>query len=148
MPKCIEDLSEMEAFFHLKSFFAVFISACRRQVQLLPVPIGTRYPDQHRGSFKNGNFFIFIPMKEFVVYVLYSFPTCKSNTGMTSNLITRFHFHKMKSTKGFTIRYRPWTVIWVEFFNLKTDALSREKELKSGKGREWIKKEILPFYLK
>ncbi|MFC3881242.1 GIY-YIG nuclease family protein [Algoriphagus namhaensis] len=87
-------------------------------------------------------------MKEFVVYVLYSFPTGKTYTGMTSDLITRFHFHNLKSTKGFTIRYRPWTVIWVEFFNFKTDALSREKELKSGKGREWIKKEILPLYLK
>lgn len=65
---------------------------------------------------------------------------------MTSDLITRFHFHNQKSTKGYTIRYRPWIVIYVEFFKTKKDALAREKELKSGKGRDWIKKYILPFY--
>ena len=87
-------------------------------------------------------------MKEFVVYVLYSFTYGRSYTGMTSDLITRFHFHNHKSTKGFTIRFRPWKVIWVEFYKKKTDALNREKELKSGKGREWVKNEILPFYLR
>lgn len=65
---------------------------------------------------------------------------------MTSDLITRFHFHNSKSTKGFTIRFRPWTVIHVEFFEHKSAALKREKELKSGKGREWIKQIVLTFY--
>ncbi|MFC3414540.1 GIY-YIG nuclease family protein [Algoriphagus hitonicola] len=85
-------------------------------------------------------------MDEFVVYILYSPSTRKTYTGMTSDLITRFHFHNQKSTKGYTIRYRPWIVIYVEFFKTKKDALAREKELKSGKGRDWIKKYILPFY--
>jgi putative endonuclease len=62
---------------------------------------------------------------------------------MTSDLITRFHFHNNKSTKGFTLKFRPWTVIHVEFFSLKNEALAREKELKSGKGREWVKNFIL-----
>jgi putative endonuclease len=82
----------------------------------------------------------------FVVFVLYSASSGKTYTGMTSDLITRFHFHNLKSTKGFTIRYRPWVVIHVEFFTSKAEALNREKELKSGKGREWIKKSILPLY--
>ncbi|MEB2782968.1 hypothetical protein U3A58_21495 [Algoriphagus sp. C2-6-M1] len=42
------------------------------------------------------------------------------------------------------MRYRPWIVIYVEFFQLKKDAMKREKELKSGKGREWLKQNILP----
>ena len=62
---------------------------------------------------------------------------------MTSDLITRFHFHNSKSTKGFTLRYRPWTVIHVEFFDSKKEALLREKELKSGTGREWIRKNVI-----
>ncbi|WP_255806889.1 GIY-YIG nuclease family protein [Belliella alkalica] len=82
----------------------------------------------------------------FCIYVLYSFKYQKSYTGMTSDLITRFQFHNHKSTKGFTIRYRPWYCIHVEFFDDKTSALKREKMLKSGKGREWINKHILPVY--
>ena len=65
---------------------------------------------------------------------------------MTSDLITRFQFHNYKSTKGFTIKYRPWYCIHVEFFYDKSAALKREKELKSGKGREWVNKYILPNY--
>jgi putative endonuclease len=83
-------------------------------------------------------------MDQFVVYVLFSPSTGKTYTGMTSDLIRRFHFHNSKSTKGFTLRFRPWTVAHVEFFRLKQDALAREKVLKSGKGREWVKKIILP----
>ncbi|EAZ83018.1 GIY-YIG nuclease family protein [Algoriphagus machipongonensis] len=84
-------------------------------------------------------------MDEFVVYVLFSKSSGRTYTGMTSDLITRFHFHNYKSTKGFTVRYRPWKVLHVEFFQNKKEALIREKELKSGKGREFIKTKILPF---
>ena len=97
-------------------------------------------------AFGNGSLFFFKPMDTFVVYILYSTSSGRTYTGMTSDFITRFHFHNSKSTKGFTLRYRPWTVIHVEFFDLKKDALFREKELKSGKGREWLKQHILPFY--
>ncbi|SFT55580.1 putative endonuclease [Algoriphagus locisalis] len=85
-------------------------------------------------------------MNEFVVYILLSSSSGKTYTGMTSDLITRFHFHNSKSTKGYTLRYRPWTVIHVEFFKSKKEALIREKELKSGKGRNWLRLNILPNY--
>ncbi len=85
-------------------------------------------------------------MDQFVAYVLYSPSAGKTYTGMTSDLITRFHFHNYKSTKGYTLRYRPWIVILVEFFQSKKEALAREKELKSGKGREWVKKFVLSDY--
>ncbi|WP_339753493.1 GIY-YIG nuclease family protein [Algoriphagus aquimarinus] len=58
-------------------------------------------------------------MDEFVVYVLHSQASGKTYTGMTSNLITRFYFHNSKSTKGFTLKHRPWIVIHVEFFKSK-----------------------------
>ncbi len=67
---------------------------------------------------------------------------------MTSDLITRFYFHNFKSTKGFTLRYRPWKVVYVEFFRSKNEALAREKELKTGKGRDWVRNHVLPDYLK
>ncbi|MFC0263281.1 GIY-YIG nuclease family protein [Fontibacter flavus] len=83
----------------------------------------------------------------YCVYVLYSFSANRLYTGMTTDLITRFNFHNSKSTKGFTLRFRPWYCIHTEFFDSKKDALLREKELKSGKGREWIKHQILPKFL-
>ncbi|MCE7057503.1 GIY-YIG nuclease family protein [Algoriphagus sp. AGSA1] len=58
-------------------------------------------------------------MDEFVVYVLLSTSSGKTYTGMTSDLITRFHFHNSRSVKGYTIRYRPWTVIYVEFYQIE-----------------------------
>jgi putative endonuclease len=61
---------------------------------------------------------------------------------MTSDLITRFHFHNSKPTKGFTLRFRPWKVIYVKFFQTKYEAQQREKVLKSGTGRDWVKVNI------
>ena len=44
--------------------------------------------------------------------------------------------------KGWTIKFRPWEIIHQEIFENKTDAMRREKELKSAKGREWIWQKI------
>lgn len=81
-------------------------------------------------------------MEEFVVYILYSKKFGKNYTGFTSNLIERFKSHNLLAKKGFTIKFRPWEVIYVEFFNSKSDAMKREKFLKTGMGREFIKKLI------
>jgi hypothetical protein len=35
----------------------------------------------------------------------------------------------------------------VDFFNTKKEAMEHEKFLKSGKGREYIHTQIIPFYL-
>jgi len=83
---------------------------------------------------------------EFVVYVLYSKKYNRTYTGYTSNLIERFKSHNYLGKKGFTLRYRPWIVVFVEPFNDKSKARKREKELKSGKGREWVRKTIIPFF--
>jgi len=47
------------------------------------------------------------------------------------------------SKKGYTSRYRPWEVIHVEFLSSKREALKREKFLKSGLGRKWIRQHII-----
>jgi putative endonuclease len=41
------------------------------------------------------------------------------------------------------LKFRPWEVIYLEFFYSKPDAMKREKYLKSGVGREFIQKFIL-----
>jgi putative endonuclease len=82
----------------------------------------------------------------YCVYVLYSEKHDRLYIGETSNLIIRFHFHNEYAKKGYTIRYRPWFVILVEFYSTRKEALKREKELKGGKGREWIRNEVIPIY--
>jgi putative endonuclease len=77
-------------------------------------------------------------MEEFVVYVLYSERFNKNYTGFTSNLIERFKSHNHLGTKGFTLKFRPWNVIYVEFFSSKSEAIKREKYFKTGVGREFI----------
>ena len=77
---------------------------------------------------------------EFVVYILYSQKHDTTYTGFTSDLISRFKSHNEMATKGYTIKFRPWKVIHLDFFTSKTEALKREKYLKTGVGREFIKK--------
>jgi len=77
-------------------------------------------------------------MEEFVVYILYSERFKKNYTGFTSSLIERFKSHNQLATKGYTLKFRPWVVIHVEFFYSKSEAMQREKYLKTGIGREFI----------
>ena len=75
------------------------------------------------------------------VYILYSALHNKIYIGETSNLIQRFYSHNDYGNE-WTKRFRPWKVIYCEHFEQRSKALKREKELKGGKGREWIWKKI------
>ncbi len=75
---------------------------------------------------------------EFVVYILYSEKFNATYVGYTTDLISRFHSHNSLATKGWTLRYRPWRVMHVEFYETQKQAMLREKELKTGKGRDFI----------
>ena len=80
---------------------------------------------------------------EYVVYVLFSIENDKIYIGFTSNLEQRLLSHNELSTKGWTVRFRPWKIIYTEIFKDKASAMKREKELKSFKGREWIRSQFL-----
>ena len=80
------------------------------------------------------------------VYILYSPVHRKTYVGYTSNLEERIKSHNFLATKGYTIRYRPWTLVCSESFPTKREAIIREKELKSGKGRDFIKLLIAEKY--
>ena len=82
-------------------------------------------------------------VEEFVVYVLYSRKYDKIYIGYTSNLLERFKSHNYLGKKGFTIKYRPWEVVYVSFHHKKSAALIAEKGLKSGVGRRFIWEEVL-----
>ena len=82
----------------------------------------------------------------FVVYILYSKKYNKIYIGYTSNLIVRFHSHNSLGIKGWTKKYRPWIVVYVEFFNSKQDAMQREKKLKQANSRSKIRTWISENY--
>jgi len=84
-------------------------------------------------------------MEEYVVYILKSLSSDKHYVGYTYSLVSRFKSHNELGKKGFTVRYRPWQVIYIEFYNSKKEAMNREKFLKSGKGRVWMKANILHY---
>ncbi len=46
----------------------------------------------------------------YTVYVLFSKSSGKTYTGMTSDLINRFHSHNTFANKAFATKYRPWSL--------------------------------------
>ena len=79
----------------------------------------------------------------FHVYVLHSVESDKIYIGYTYDLAARIKSHNLLATKGWTIKFRPWTLIHTEAFSTKGEAMRREKELKSARGREFIRRKIL-----
>jgi len=79
----------------------------------------------------------------FIVYVLHSPDHNKIYVGYTSNLEQRFLSHNELGKKGWTIKFRPWKIVHTEEYEAKTEAIKREKQLKSAKGREFIWNDII-----
>ena len=75
---------------------------------------------------------------QFTVYILYSEQFNKHYVGFTSNLELRIKSHN-EFGKDWTTRYRPWKLIFTKEFENKNDAMTYEKWLKTGAGREFIK---------
>ena len=83
----------------------------------------------------------------FWVYVLKSQTTGKTHTGYTKNLDLRLKRHNQElptKVRSFTrLNKGPWKVVYKENFETKKAAMNREKQLKSAKGRQFIKREVL-----
>jgi putative endonuclease len=82
----------------------------------------------------------------FYIYILQSTSTGETYTGQTSNLENRLQQHNDPSyTKTLHTKRRkgPWVLIYKEEFSTRAEAMRREKYLKTGKGREWVKNNIL-----
>jgi len=61
---------------------------------------------------------------------------------LTNNLVRRVKQHQEGKEKT-TNPYRPFEIILVEEYKTRKEAREREKYLKSGAGKEWIKNIIL-----
>ena len=80
------------------------------------------------------------------VYALQSKSTGKIYIGYTSNLENRIKRHNgflpTKSTSYTHKQKGPWVVVYRELCENTQQARKREKELKTAKGSEFIKKQI------
>ena len=74
----------------------------------------------------------------YVVYVLQSETYKRMYVGMTNDLERRIKEHNNGKTKS-TRYFKPWKVLFIESFSTRLEAREREKYLKSGIGREYIK---------
>ena len=77
----------------------------------------------------------------YTVYVLYSRVHDQIYVGQTSNLIQRIHSHNTYG-KDWTRKYRPWQVIYCEYFDQRPEARKRERQLKSALARRIIRIKI------
>ncbi len=81
------------------------------------------------------------------VYVLKSRSTGKIYVGQTSNLTQRLARHNLelpsKTTSYTKLNIGPWDLVYKQNFITRLEAKTREKQLKSHQGRNFIKNKIL-----
>ena len=80
------------------------------------------------------------------VYVLQNEITGKLYKGQTSDLENRLKRHNSRELGSTRYTYKQkglWQLIYSEECATRSEAMKREKFLKSGQGREWIKENIL-----
>lgn len=79
--------------------------------------------------------------KKFYTYVL----ICENGAlykGFTNNLKERFKRHCSGHGAEYTAKNKPLGVVYFETFDTEKEAVEREKYLKSGCGREWLKSKL------
>ena len=82
---------------------------------------------------------------EFIVYVIKN-EQGKIYIGQTANLETRLKHHNselVSAKRSYTkINHGSWKLVFKETFSSRSEAIVREKQLKSYRGREFIKTQI------
>ncbi len=78
----------------------------------------------------------------FFVYALYSSNYDKIYIGFSPDPEKRLLAHNDSRNDGWTRSFQPWSLVYSEKCTTKTDALKREKQLKSSRGRNFIREMI------
>ncbi len=78
---------------------------------------------------------------KFYIYIIHSPSIDKYYIGISSNLTERIKKHNTNH-KGYTGKVNDWTLVHQEEFDNKSDALKREKQIKSWKSKKAIQKLI------
>lgn len=68
----------------------------------------------------------------YFVYLLASRKDGALYIGVTNDLVRRVYQHQTKTTPGFTSRYQITRLVWFEVYDDPTNAIAREKEIRSG----------------
>ena len=77
----------------------------------------------------------------FYTYILKSTAHTKIYIGQTSNLERRIWAHE-NGLSPWSKKWGPWVLVHSEEFVTRSEAMAREKFLKTGTGRDWIKNNI------
>jgi len=76
--------------------------------------------------------------KQYYVYIMANKNNTVLYTGVTNDLKRRVYEHKNKLIEGFTKRYNVYKLVYYEIFNDPYNAISREKQIKSGPRKKKI----------
>lgn len=80
----------------------------------------------------------------FYTYILQSKTSGRFYTGYTKDLRKRFDIHN-KGKSSYTKNSGPWKLIYYEACTDSVDAYAREKYLKSGPGKRYVKNRLKRF---
>ena len=83
----------------------------------------------------------FCEMNNFFVYVLESLSDKSWYIGFTNDISKRLEEHN-NGQSYYTKRKMPWKILYYEVSYEKNDAIAREKYLKSGMGRRYLKNRL------
>jgi putative endonuclease len=75
----------------------------------------------------------------YFVYALYSSKFDKIYIGYSENPEKRLLSHNDERNNGWTGKFQPWKLIYTEKCETKTEALKREKQLKTAAGRRFVR---------
>lgn len=81
----------------------------------------------------------------YIVYILEDQNNKSWYTGFTTDLQKRLKKHNQKEVP-YTSKGKNWKLIYCELYLSKEDALGREKFLKSGSGKKFIKKQLYNYF--
>jgi putative endonuclease len=77
----------------------------------------------------------------FYVYVIWSKSTGKLYTGQTDDLERRLSEHQQGIAR-YTRGRGPWELLLTEEYSTRKEAMQRERFLKTGQGRKWLKETL------
>jgi putative endonuclease len=136
--QCIFALALQQCFAYYRA-----ISSAGSEHLVYTEGVGGSNPSSPTKVLRNKDFFYTpnLHYMPFFVYILYSLTKDKFYIGFTSNLEERIIRHNQKS-KGFTGHINDWETMYTESFATKSEALAREKQIKSLKSRSKIQQLI------
>jgi len=76
-------------------------------------------------------------MQKYFVYIIYSLSKDRYYVGQTQDLEKRLADHHSSRSK-FTKQTKDWVLVYFEEFVTRSEAVKRELEIKSKKGRKYI----------